>query len=191
MGIKDYSYASLFDKKDLPYLYRLAEKVRATHNQDLVNDFNNNLERKWNDHNPILGDNIEILQTSKADDLVVTTGINQCIDLILGTSIISWEYMYEGSGTTAPAIGQTALITPQFLVSMILFGWREYAGTSLRFAGIFGESPITHTVNEAGVFIAGLATMLNRNTYSYNPIIHTINTTAYVISSVVEFVPVV
>jgi len=194
MGIKDSCYASVFDKKDLPYVYRLAEEVRATHNQDLVTEFNNNLGKKWNDHNPIIeigNKDIEIQQISKADDLVVTTGINQCIDQILGTSVLRWQFIFSGSGTTAPSIGQTALVTGLFSVDMSLFGWREFAGTSLRFAAIFGESTTTHTVNEAGVFGPSPGfIMLNRNMFSNNPITHTVNTAGYLISCVIEFVPV-
>ncbi len=191
--MKDTTYATLFDKKDLPYVYRLAEEVRATHNQDLVNNFNNNLEKKWNDHNPIIeigNKDIEIEQISKADDLIVTVGINQCIDQILGASVLRWQIIGSGSGTTAVSAAQTSLVTQLFLIDMSLLGWREYAGASLRFAGIFGESLATHTVNEAGIFRSDGAVMLNRNMFSNNPITHTINLNGYVISCVIEFVPV-
>lgn len=195
MGIKDTTYASLFDKQDLPYVYRLAEEVRATHNQDLVNEFNNNLENKWNDHNPILevGDkNIEILQVSKADDLVVTDGINWMINQILGTGVERWTFMGVGNSSTAPAIGNTILISELVpRVDMSLSGWREYAGSSLRFAGIFGETRASQTITEAAVFLgASGGFMLNRNMFSNNPITHTINANGYVISCVIEFVPV-
>ncbi len=193
MGIKDTAYASLFDKKDLPYIYRLAEEVRTTHNQDLVNSFNNTLEKKWNDHHPTLeigNKNIEMLQVSKADDLIVTVGINQCIDQILGASVLRWQNMASGSGTTAASIGQTALVTQLFVIDMSSSGWREYAGASLRFAGIFGESLATHTVNEAAISRSDGAVILNRNMFSNFPISHTINVTGYVISCVIEFVPV-
>ena len=193
MGIKDITYASLFDKKDLPYLYRLVEEVRATHNQDLVNDFNNTLKKKWNDHNAYLqvsNKDIEILQVSKADDLVVTAGINFLIDQILGSTVVRWRYIWVGTGTTAPALAQTALTTPLFIVDMSLYGWREYAGSTLRFAGLFLETAATHTATEVGVFDNSGAVMLNRNMFSSNPIAHVVNQTGYVISSVVEFVPV-
>ncbi len=193
MGIKDTTYASLFDKKDLPYLYRLAEEVRATHNQYLVTEFNTTLEKKWNDHNPILeigNKDIEILQVSKADDLVVTAGINWLIDQILGTTVIRWQYLVSGTGTTAPTIsdiGVTGLTT----VDMSLSGWREYAGSSLRFAAIFGESSAQGIVTECDIAHNGPpVTILNRNVFSNNSITHTVNVTGYVISSIVEFVPI-
>jgi hypothetical protein len=193
--MKDVCYASLFDKKDLPYIYRLAEEIRTTHNQDLVNEFNNKLENKWNDHNHYLqigNRDIEIQQVAKADDLVVTVGINQCIDQILGASTTRWQYMARGTGTTTPAAANTTLVTEvASRVDMSTSGWREYAGSSLRFAGIHGESIATITVNECGVFTAFTSgTMLNRNVFSNFPLTHTINIDGIVLSAVVEFVPV-
>jgi len=193
--VKDVCYGALFDKKDLPYVYRLAEEVRATHNQDLVNSFNNNLERKWNDHNPLL-DGVEILQVSKADDLVVTSGVNQCIDQILGTSITRWQFMAKGLSGTTPTAGQT-LLSNESVASprkdMSTSGWREWASTSLRFAGIFGESAPTETILECGVFTTqgnNTGIMLNRNSFSNFGLTHNINIDGIVLSCVVEFVPV-
>ncbi len=193
MAIKDTAYASLFDKEDLPYLYRLAEKVRNTHNPNLVNDFNNACQRKWNDHNPILGDNanVEFLQVSKADDLVVTVGINLCIDEILGTSVVRWQMCSAGTGTTAPTIADTIIASALTTVDMNTSGWREYAGASLRFGAIFGESTLSGTINECVILPPSVTTpILNRNVFSNFPITHTQNVTGFVISSVVEFVPV-
>ena len=194
MGIKDTAYASLFDKKDLPYLYRLAEEVRATHNQQLVDDFNNKCQKKWNDHNPILevgNKRIEFMQVSKADDLIVTTGITNIIDQILGATVVRWLYISVGTGSTAPVIGQTALTAIWSTIDMSLLGWRENAGTTLKFAGVFGETKISATITESGVFMPSSGPMLNRNVYTFNPISHVLNASAFVISSVIEFVPVV
>jgi hypothetical protein len=193
MRPKDQCYASLFDKKDLPYIYRLAEEVRITRNQNLINEFNERSESKWNDHNPILGDNIEFLQVSKADDLVLDGGIVHTLNLILGASFTRWRYMGIGTGTTVPVAGNTILVTEVLpRRDMIPFGWDEYASTSLMFGAIYGESQATITVNEAGVFATASvgAAMLNRNMFSNNPITHVVNVTVFVVSSIIEFVPV-
>jgi hypothetical protein len=189
--MKDVCYAALFDKRDLPSLYRYAAKVRTTHNQELVNDFNNKCEKKWNDHNPIL-DGIEFLQVSKSEDLVVNVGINLFIDQILGLSVVTWDAIQIGTGVTTPGGNQTALTAVNGNgVLMSAGGWKENAGTSLRFGSIFGESRATVTVNEAGVFtsISG-GTMLNRVMFANAPISHTINITGFVVSCIIEFVPV-
>src|SRR6185503_12777217 len=188
--MKDICYASLFDKKDLPYVYRLAEEIRATHNQDLITEFNNTLDNKWNDHNHLLhvgNKDIEIQQVSKADDLVVTAGVNQCIDQILGSSTTRWQFMARGTGTTTPAAGNTTLVTESgSRIDMSSFGWREYASSSLRFAGIHGETIPTITINEFGVFTTSSAgIMLNRNVFSNFPLTHTINIDGIVLSCVV------
>jgi len=198
MGIKDITYAALFDRKDLPFLYRYAEKVRATHSQQLVDDFNNACQRKVDDHNPILGDRTEFMQVSKADDLVVTVGITRLILQITGGSLVRWQWMAKGGGSTTPSAADAGLTAevggasdPR--IDMSLFGWREWAGSSLRFLAISGESVPTITVNEAGIFDTGpLAggTMLNKNVFSSLPITHTVNVTGFVISSVIDFVPV-
>lgn len=191
MGVKDICYASLFDKKDLPFLYRYAEKVRATHSQQLVDDFNNACQRKVDDHNPVLGNGIEFLQVSRADDLPVDGGLTRCCAQIIGTSSARWQYMGKGTSLTGLGPGNTALlaeVTPR--IDMSLFGWREWASTSLRYLAIFGESVATITVNEAGIFdLSSAGTMLNRNVFSALSISHTANITGFVISTIVEFVP--
>jgi len=195
VGIKDYCYAALFAKEDLPSLCRLAEEIRLTHNQNLVDDFNLKCQQKYDDHNPILERDIEFLQVAKADDLIVTGGINRCIDLILGVSTTRWRYFAYGSGTTAATIADTALASENTLTSpridMSLFGWRESAGTTLKFAGISFDSLVTITINECGIFDAVTAgNMLNRNVFSANPITHTSSTPlGFVLSSIIEFVP--
>lgn len=193
--IKDSAIVSLFAKEDLPQIYRLAEKVRATHNISLIDEFDSLCKRKYNDHKSFSW--IEPLQVSKTDpdDLLVTTGVSLLIDQIIGASVIQWRY--AGAGTDgglglALATSNTVLGSENLpRVDMTLFGWRENAATTLRFAAIFGESRATETVKEFGVFTAATAgTMLNREMIVNNPISHTVNVTGYVISSIIEFLPV-
>lgn len=194
--MKDYAFASLVDKNDLPYLYKFAEKIRNTHDNNLVNEFNSSCQKKFNDHNPVLhisNRNIEFIQVSKADDLIVNTGIDQFIKLILGIDVTGFfKYMAVGTGTTAVAVSQTALTGFYASMDMTKYGWREWGGQTLRFGGIFGEVLSTQTVTESGVFTgAGTGIMLNRNMFSNLPILHVINQTGFIISSVIEFVPVI
>jgi hypothetical protein len=193
--IKDTTYAAQFDKNDMATIYKLAEKIKTTHDQTLVDDFNLKCQKKVDDHLSRLevgNQKIEFLQVSKADDLVVTVGISQCLDQIIGTSVTRWQYMARGTGTTTPAAGNTALAAESGTrVDMSIAGWREYASSSLRFAGIHGELTPTITINEAGVFTAlSAGSMLNRNVFSNFPLSHIANFDGYVLSSIVEFVPV-
>src|ERR1051325_4103808 len=149
MAMKDYCYASLVSKNDLPYLYNYAAEIRRTHNQNLVDDFNNVCKRKWNDHKSVLevGEkSIEFLQTSKADDLITDVGRNQLVDQILGTSVVRWLYMQYGDqngGNFTPSTGETVIIHQLSSINMSSFGWIEYAGTTLKFGAIAGESIAT------------------------------------------------
>ena len=189
--VSDRWYAALFDKKDLPRIYRLAEKIRATHDNKLIDEFNESCVRKFNDHNPMIN-GVEPLQATKSGDMVVNSGLKQCLDIIIHVSTARFQYMGSGTGIGNPFTTQTALeteILPRVDVS--LFGWRENASTSLQFAGIFGDSRPTNTISEAGIFnLSSAGIMLNRTMFSQLPIAHTVNVTGYVISSVVDFVPV-
>jgi hypothetical protein len=203
--MKDHCYAALFDKKDMPLMYKFARKVRQQmaydkkhkieHNAILTDEFLCNCEKKWNDHDPTFevgNQQVQFLQVSKADDLAVDGGIQHYLNLILGVSSTRLQYVGKGTSTVAPVAGQTALqaeILPR--VDIFQFGWSEVAGPSVRFAGLFGESVATITVNESGIFAtpnAGAA-MFTRNMFSNDPISHIVDYTGFMLASIVELVP--
>jgi len=191
--MKDKTFCALFAKEDLPSIRRMAEKIRKCNDYQLSDTFNQECQRKWNDQRNV---SFPFLEVSGADDLVVTTGLNFMIDQILGITSVRWQYLGKGTdnGTVVPlAIGNNILgaeVLPR--IDMSLFGWRLSAGLTLRFAGIFGESVPTITVSECGIFTASSGgTMLNRNMFKGFQIPHTFNVTGFVISSVIEFMPVV
>jgi hypothetical protein len=192
-GPKDTAYASLFAKEDIPSLLTMAEEVRATHNTSLVNEFNKKCQQKYDDHNPVLvlgNKNIEFLQVSKSDDLVVTAGTNQLIDQILGASTTRFQYMIASDSTTAVTLADTTFPGSGTTTDMSTSGWREYASTTLFFCGIAGVSPSTFTIKSTGIMTgAGSGTLLNRNMFSNFPLVHTVNVTGYVISCILEFCP--
>jgi hypothetical protein len=192
-GPKDTTYASLFSKEDIPSLLTMAEEVRATHNTSLVEEFNKKCQQKYDDHNPVLvlgNKNIEFLSVSKSDDLVVTAGTNQIIDQILGASTTRFRYMVVGSSTTAVTLADTTVPGTTVYTDMTGRGWLEYASTTLFFAGIAGVTVASFTINTAGVMTGPASgTLLNRNMFSNFPLVHTVNVTGYLISSIIEFCP--
>ena len=195
MVVTDTAYASLFDKKDIPYLYKLAEKIRTTHDQSLVDNFNNSCKKKYDDHNPILeieNKNIEFLDVMKSleGDLVVDVGMQRMIDQILGVSVVRFTHMWTATGNAVPAITDTLLSGGALGAPFATMGWAEYASSSLRFAGIYGETTNTITPRESGVSTATITPLLNRNMFQNFNFTHTINVTGFVISNVIEFVPV-
>ena len=128
--MKDTTYAASFDEKDYQPLLKYARKVRETHNQGLVDNFNLACNRKWNDHTNVSINGLELLHVAKSDDLVVTAGTTLLIDQILGTSVTRWRYLAFGTSNATPTAAQIALqaetaVVPR--VDMSLFGWREYA----------------------------------------------------------------
>jgi len=188
--IKDTALVGLFYKEDLPAIYRMAERVRETHNITLIDEFDSMLERKWNDKKSFSF--VEPITVSKTDDLVVSAGTSLIIDQIVGNTLTRWSHMGVGNANFTPNIADNFLNSENLpRVDMSLFGWREPAATSLRMAGIFGESRPTETITEFGIFSAATAgTQLNHNNIAANPVAHTIGITGYIISSVVEFLPV-
>jgi hypothetical protein len=189
---KDTVFAASFSAKDMSSIHELGRRIRETHDNSLIDDFNLKCQKKVDDHNPILevgNQKIEFEQISKADDLVVNVGVDLFIYKILGTSVNRWFLMDASSGTTTPAVTDTVVTGPSTSTTMSLSGWRESASSSLRFGGIFGETEATLTVKESAVMASG-GILLNRNMFSNNPITHTVNVQGFVISSVIEFVPV-
>ncbi len=192
--MKDTTYSVLFNKSDIPYLQRYASKIRLTHDKRLMDDFNLASQRIWDDHrnNISIDGDITPIQVSKADDLIVNVGIARFIDATLvPASLLAWVGV--GTGTTAVSAGQTTLVTQVgSRVDATASGWLERAGVTLRIASIFGETFTSATINECGIFTASSGgTMFNRNMFSNAPITHTINITGFVISSIIEFVPIV
>jgi len=172
-------------------MYRLAERIRLNHDGNLAVEFDNLSQKRYDDH-PANFHGVEFNQVEKSEDLVVTVGVNQIIDQILGVSTTRWQYLGRGIGTTAPTAADTILQTEVGLrLDMSVNGWREQAGATLRFAGIFGETYASGTHTEAGIFTAlSAGIMLNRVMFSNNSM-NFGNTHASVISCIIEFVPIV
>lgn len=209
--MKDRCYALLFDKKDQQMLYDYAKKIRETHDQSLVDDFNNLAELRWNDHKDVSLNGSKPIQGDKASDLVTSPGITQMINQFqqLAGGTTRWKYMGYGRllPPVAPATTSDPLIQPTAAdttlqnepgppdhprVDMTAEGWIEYTSTSLRFGAIFGEGRPDVGVAEAGIFTAltgGI--MLNRNVFDNADIWHKQFVSVFVLSSIIEFVPVV
>lgn len=205
MRPKDYAFASLFYNEDKPFLHKLARKIKASviqddnlgiiHNPILSDNYHDVCQKKWDDHHPVLeigNKTIQIEETSKADDLMTNSGLDQIIKLIIGTSAVRFTWMGKGTGVTAPDVTQTALVTevsPRIDMTTSA-GWIDPGGKSIGFAGIWGETHATITVNEQAVFSASSGgIMFNRNMFSNRPLTKTVSKGPMVLSSVMEVVP--
>ena len=199
---RDWAYIAALDSKELPSLQQMIKQINETHNTDLIEDFNDRCERH------IQGEkDPQFIDVSKADDLVTNDGMNHCLSMILGTTAEKWRYMSTGTGTTAPLITNTAMQNPHVgRIDMSINGWREAVGMKLFFGAIMGESYATTVTScyEIGIF-AGTSGgfILNRNVFGgvsggglerqlqVGPTIFTFTNCVFILSSVVEFCPVV
>lgn len=107
----------------------------------------------------------EVLDVEEKHNLVVTDGLNRVRDLIGKQSTSGFDYIAIGEGTTAPALGDSALQTEQ---SRELATISTPANGQVKFEKVFtfgtGES---YSITETGLFDANTAgTMLNRLTFA-------------------------
>lgn len=196
----DWAYKILFEPEDLPLLQEMAREIRETHNTAMIEDFNAKCEQKLRGQRTVLSNGLEIKTVTKTGDLVVNTGLNQCINIILGTSSTRWSHFGMSVGSTVPAVTDTILQgdIPAYRVAL---AWAESVGMKLFFGGISSQSDdgtSPNAVDEIGVYNSGSAgaTLLNRSAFrsdtlgQQNPSISTIKSAPLVISSVIELCPI-
>lgn len=200
---RDWAYAATFDKKDLPSLEEMARHIRETHDTDMIEDFNLKCEQKLTGQRTVLDNGLEIQSVTKTGDLVVNTGLQQCINIIIGTSSARWSHFGMSIGNTpAPAVTNTTLLV-ETLANRVSLAWAEPAGMRLLFGGISSqtENISVNSLGEAGVYNGSTAgaILLNRSLFAQNaanqqsafissPAIYT---APIVVSAVIEFCPVV
>ena len=167
---RDWIYKAAFRRKDLPSLYEMARQIRETHNTDMIEDINYKFENKADS----LSNGIPIQAVTKAEDLVTNPGLQQCINIILGTSSARFTHMGIGLSTTTPTVADTTLGSahnyPRMIMSTV--GWIEPKGMKIFYGAIVGESNllsegVLDSVEEVGVFNqlnAGI--MLNREVFT-------------------------
>lgn len=98
------------------------------------------------------------------DNLVVTTGKNFVANATLNSSTSPFTNIAIGSGSTAPAVGDTTLGTE---VARAAFNTSSVSGNTANMSSVFGPGVGTGSVSEAGIFNAGSGgTMLSRVTFS-------------------------
>lgn len=191
---RDWAYRVAFDRKDLPSLEHMAQHIRETHDTDMIESFNAKCEQKLSGKNVGLDNGIEIQAVTKSDDLTVNGGLQQCINIIIGTSSTRFRYIaIGGGGATAATINDTGLAFESGAgrIDTLSLGWNEAVGMKLFFGGIFGEWFSDTNYSEYGVFnnaAVSSVTMLNRN--CFNGLTRTYKAAVYILSSVIEFCPV-
>lgn len=111
----------------------------------------------------LYGPDGQLKQEQNVPNLVVTTGKGYIAGRMVGTPT-AMSHMAIGSGTAAPAVGDTTLGTELGRVSLTS---SVAAAAVVTYIASFGAGVGTGAVTEAGLFNAGSAgTMLCRTTYA-------------------------
>ena len=107
--------------------------------------------------------NGNLKEAKKVPNLVVTVGKNYIASRMVGTASTVMSHMAIGTGTTTPAVGDTALATQAGIVAVSAFTASTNTVTATAtFAAGTGPGAIT----EAGIFNAASAgTLLCRTTF--------------------------
>ena len=167
----------------------------------MIESFNAKCEQKLKGETAILENGVELKTVTKTGDLVVNAGLQQCINIILGTSSARWSHFGMGNSTTTPGISDTALFT-ETVATRVSLAWNEAVGMKLFFGGISSQTtPANPTpVAEIGVYNSASAgaVLLNHSTFIdsisqpeiFGGII-TVSTAPAIVSIVIEFCPVV
>ena len=194
VSLKDTHYLSLWDKNDLPKVDKIQAKIRATHDQHLINDFFDIMNKKWNDHHNNLP--VEPLQLSRDDKFVVTyKGIGRMCQLITLQESISFRYVAVGVGAPAdtnPMPFDQDLHSEEGFVDVRTNGFFDGTGTSLRYGGTFGEGMITDNYNESLIRTtpndndSGRVSLCVASFFD-NPIDHTQGNTGFTAAGSIEF----
>lgn len=201
---RDWTYRAAFDRKDLRSLQEMVQHIRETHDTNMIDDFNLKCEQKLEGGKAELDNGIEIQQVSKTEDLIVNVGLQQCINIILGTSSSRWINFAAAanSGTNPPLVTNTAFdgsVGGPWYIGMSVFGWNEAKGMKL----FFGTISPQHTassfnpsiVHEIGVTTGQPGIILNRELFFNNPLSRSLSASGqtynqvFMFSCVIEFCP--
>lgn len=104
----------------------------------------------------------EVIAEHDVSNLIMTVGKTWAASRLAGTASAVISHMAIGSGNTAPAVGQTTLVTETARVA-ITSG--NASGNVLTIVATFGPGVGTGSINECGLFNAASAgTMVARST---------------------------
>ena len=107
--------------------------------------------------------NGNLKEAKKVPNLVVTVGKNYIASRMVGTASTVMSHMAIGTGTTTPAVGDTALATQAGIVAVSAFTASTNTVTA---TATFAAGTGTGAITEAGIFnAASSGTLLCRTTF--------------------------
>lgn len=198
-GPKDTCWATTYQGKDefLLQKYFIKSATFGREDNPFVIKFFKELERKWNDHTGILeidSQTFEMIDIAKTKDIATIQGLQFCCRMIIVSGLAAWRYHGAGSSSFEPRAYQQRLfgeIEPRADMTIAAQGSITRASQSIRAVGIFPSSFPTLTVRESGIFNVATGyttgTMLNRQTFSSNPIGHTSGVNPFTVATDIDF----
>ena len=197
-GPKDTCWAATYRRQDEHLLRQYFVKSATLGREDnpMIIAFFEQMERSWNDHVGILcidSQRFEIMQIAKTADIPTIQGLQFVCRQIINTGLAPWRYHGAGSSTIEPRAYQQRLYgetEPRADMTIAAQGSATRVGQAMRFVGIFPTSFPTITVRESAVFnnVTGYTgTMLNRQVFASNPIVHTVNGGAFTVATDITF----
>jgi hypothetical protein len=205
---RDWAYMAAFKEKDLPSLEEMVKHIRETHDVDMIESFHKKCEQKLklSGQTTTLDNGIEIQVVEKTADLVVNTGLQHCINLILWTSGAFFANIIASRNNVLipPTVTDTALNTVSggpYAFQLQTSGWSEAKGMKLFYATLVHQDAVTTSMtilNEMGVYNGPIMTntMLNHEVFFNNQLSRNITpdllvfANVFILSCVVEFCPV-
>lgn len=161
--------AATFSVEDTAVKYKFFYKVkflrqlsklgtRDSRNQ-IITEFNNNLEKCYNDHRNVLinphtepNQLFEPLQVEKFPNMVVMSGLSKMAEIITDQSSTFFNFIEIGEGNVPVNLLNTNLAFPVSRVNVHDLGWLEPHGTTIRTGTLFPEDTPDCTIREIGGF---------------------------------------
>jgi len=160
LGYFDVSYLTTWPDSLKKTIDKVMWKIR---NGDLPADFwHEKLERLWNDQTTLVDNNFlePLSPIARKIDKVVNEGLTEIALAIVGKKQLNFVYMAIGSGTTAVAPSDRALVTEVHRINCnqpttSSGGSAEVKGATIYYNSFFPKSMSTATISEYGIFSSG------------------------------------
>lgn len=191
----DHHYLTLWDAKDIPKVEKIQQQIRLTHNETLILDFFDIMNKKWNDHN-YNNLNLEPHKVSRKDDILTYKGIARMLRIVTGQDQPQnrgFKYVAVGTagGSTVYMPFSDSIQSEERAVAFDLNGFFDAAGTSIRYGGTFDQSMPTETYSSSLVRTtanqgdSGMV-CLCLNNFAEDPIDHTQGNTGFTSAGSIE-----
>ena len=162
-------YQCVWDSRNTKIIYKYFKKVkflkklsvkgtRDSRNQ-IITEFNDKLERCYNDHRNILinehtnpSEYFEPYRINKLDNMIVLSGLTGMAEHITNQRNKFFTYLAVGTSNVPVSLLDISLASEQYRVNVEDMGWFEPHGNTIRTGSLFPENMPDAIINEIGSF---------------------------------------